>query len=154
MSGQTLINELKLRAGYGVTGNQQGLLPQGSLTLVDGAGSTFFGGSQITNFSISQNANADLKWETKKQTNLGLDFALIDNRLRGSIDVYTATTDNLLFNYIVPQPPYPKSDVKANVGSIKNEGLEVTLGYDVISTENTTLTLAGNVSFMRNEVLN
>lgn len=154
MSNQTLINELKLRAGYGVTGNQQGLLPQGSLSLVDGAGSTYFGGSQITNFSISQNPNADLKWETKKQTNLGLDFALLNNRLRGTFDVYTATTDNLLFNYTVPQPPYPKSDIKANVGSIRNEGLEVSLGYDVISNENTTLTLAGNVSLMRNEVLN
>ncbi|SHL41433.1 iron complex outermembrane recepter protein [Flavobacterium saccharophilum] len=154
MSNQTLINELKLRAGYGVTGNQQGLNPQGSLSLVDGAGSTYFGGSQITNFAISQNPNADLKWETKKQTNLGLDFALLDNRLRGTFDVYTATTDNLLFNYTVPQPPYPKSDIKANVGSIRNEGLEVSLGYDVIRNENTTLTLAGNASFMRNEVLN
>ena len=154
MSNQTLINELKLRAGYGVTGNQQGLSPQGSLSLVDGAGSTYFGGSQITNFNISQNPNADLKWETKKQTNLGLDFALLDSRLRGTFDVYTATTDNLLFNYTVPQPPYPKSDIKANVGSIRNEGLEVSLGYDVIRNENTTFTLAGNVSFMRNEVLN
>ena len=95
-----------------------------------------------------------MKWETKKQTNLGLDFALLDSRLRGTFDVYTATTDNLLFNYTVPQPPYPKSDIKANVGSIRNEGLEVSLGYDVIRNENTTFTLAGNVSFMRNEVLN
>ncbi|MEO8255640.1 MAG: TonB-dependent receptor, partial [Flavobacterium sp.] len=157
MSNQTLINELKLRAGYGVTGNQQGLGPQGSLPLVDivkNAPNTYFGGSLINNYNYSQNANADLKWETKKQTNLGLDFALIDNRLRGSVDVYTSTTDNLLFNYTVPQPPYPTNQVKANVGSIKNEGLEISLGYDVIKTENTTLTLAGNVSFMRNEVLN
>lgn len=154
MGNQALFNELKLRAGYGVTGNQQGLGPQGSLSLVDGAGSTYFGGTQITNFQISQNANSDLKWETKKQTNLGLDFALLDNRLRGTFDVYTATTDNLLFNYTVPQPPYPRNQIVANVGSIKNEGIEFSLGYDVISTDNTTLTLAGNVSFMRNEVLN
>lgn len=154
MSQQTLFNELKLRVGYGVTGNQQGLSPQSSMSLVSGSGATYFGGSQITNFNISQNANPDLKWETKKQTNIGLDFALLDSRLRGTIDVYTSTTDNLLFDYTVPQPPYPYDKIKANVGSISNKGLEVSLGYDVIKNENTTLTLAGNVSLMKNEVLN
>ena len=154
MANQTLFNELKLRGGYGETGNQQGLEPQKSLSLVGGAGVTYFGGSQITNYGIIQNANPDLKWETKKQTNIGLDFALLDNKLRGTVDAYTATTDNLLFNYTVPQPPYPYNTVMANVGSILNEGIEATLSYDLIRNENTTLTLTGNVSFMRNEVLN
>ena len=154
MLNQTLFNELKLRVGYGETGNQQGLYPQTSLPLVDSAGNTYFGGALITNFGISQNANADLKWETKKQTNIGLDFSLLDGRLRGSVDVYDSRTDNLLFNYTVPQPPFPFKEIKANVGSISNKGLEVALGYDVIRTENSTLTLAGNVSFMKNEVLN
>lgn len=154
MATQTLFNELKLRVGYGETGNQQGLDPQTSLSLVGSAGTTYFGGMPITNFNITQNANADLKWETKKQTNIGLDFALINNRLRGSVDVYDSKTDNLLFNYTVPQPPYPYNQIKANVGSISNKGLEIALGYDVIKTDNSTLTLAGNVSFMKNEVLN
>jgi iron complex outermembrane receptor protein len=154
MMNQTLFSELKLRAGYGETGNQQGLYPQTSLPLVDSAGNIYFGGSIITNFGISQNANADLKWETKKQTNIGLDFALLDNRLRGSIDIYDSRTDNLLFDYTVPQPPYPYNKIKANVGSISNKGLEAALAYDVIRTDNSTLTLAGNVSFMKNEVLN
>jgi iron complex outermembrane receptor protein len=154
MANQTLINELKLRGGYGVTGNQQGLGPQNSISLVGGSGVTYFGGSQITNFNVIQNANADLRWETKKQTNIGLDFALLNSRLRGSIDVYTATTDNLLFDYTVPQPPFPFNNIKANVGSLLNEGLEVSLGYDLIKSENTTLTLAGNVSLLKNKVLN
>ncbi|MBF4471705.1 SusC/RagA family TonB-linked outer membrane protein [Flavobacterium sp. HJJ] len=156
MANQTLFSQLKLRGGYGETGNQQGLYPQQSLSLV-GQGSpslTYFGGSQITNYIQIQNANPDLKWETKKQTNIGIDFALFENRLRGTIDAYTATTENLLFNYTVPQPPYPYDRVYANVGSLLNEGLEASLSYDLISNENTTLTLAGNVSFMRNEVLN
>ncbi|MFM2369847.1 MAG: hypothetical protein RL619_2160 [Bacteroidota bacterium] len=154
MANQTIFNELKLRGGYGVTGNQQGLGPQNSISLVGGSGVTYFGGQQITNFNVTQNANADLRWETKKQTNLGVDFALLDKRLRGSIDVYTATTDNLLFDYTVPQPPFPYNSIKANVGSLRNEGLEIAVGYDLIKSENTTLTLAGNVSFLRNEVLN
>jgi iron complex outermembrane receptor protein len=154
MADQTIFNDLKLRVGYGVTGNQQGLYPQNSISLVGGSGVTYFGGSQITNFNVTQNANADLRWETKKQTNIGVDFALLDNRLRGTFDVYTATTDNLLFDYTVPQPPYPYNTIKANVGSILNKGLEISLGYDLIKNENTTLTLAGNVSFLKNEVLN
>jgi TonB-linked SusC/RagA family outer membrane protein len=154
MANQKVVNELKLRGGYGVTGNQQGLDPQKSLSLVGESGSTYFGGQQITNYQIKQNANADLQWETKKQTNIGVDFVMFDSRLRGTVDVFSATTDNLLFNYTVPQPPFPFSSIVANVGSLRNEGLEVSLGYDIIRTKNTTLTLAGNVSFLRNEVLN
>ncbi|WP_445738387.1 SusC/RagA family TonB-linked outer membrane protein [Mariniflexile sp.] len=154
MESQTIFDELKLRGGYGVTGNQQGLYPQNSLSLVGGSGVTYFGGQQITNFNVIQNANADLRWETKKQTNIGLDFALLEGRLRGTIDAYTATTDNLLFDYTVPQPPYPYSTIKANVGSILNQGLEVSLAYDLIDTDDMTLTLAGNVSFLKNEVKN
>ena len=154
MKNLSAVNQLKLRGGYGITGNQQGLPPQGSLPLVGGSGVVFFGGQQITNFNVTQNANADLQWETKKQLNLGIDFAMFDNRLRGTLDVFTATTDNLLFNYTVPQPPFPFNTILANVGSVLNEGVEVFLAYDVISTDNTTLTLAGNVSLLRNEVQN
>ncbi len=154
MRQQSLIDELKIRVGYGATGNQQGLLPQQSLSLVGNSGITYFGGQPITNYSIYQNSNADLKWETKKQTNLGLDFALLNNRLRGTVDLYTSKTEDLLFDYTVPQPPYPYNTIKANVGSILNKGIEVSLAYDVIKTQNSTLTLGGNVSFMKNEVLN
>lgn len=154
MANQKIVDELKLRVGYGVTGNQQGLYPQNSVSLVGAAGVTYFGGQQITNFNVTQNANSDLRWETKKQTNIGLDFAMFNNRLRGTFDVYAAKTENLLFDYTVPQPPFPYGSIKANVGSILNEGLEISLAYDVIKTEDATLTLAGNVSFLRNEVLN
>jgi hypothetical protein len=154
MKNQTIFNALKIRGGYGVTGNQQGLYPQNSLSLVGGSGVTYFGGQQITNFNVVQNANADLRWETKKQTNIGIDFSLLKGRLRGTIDAYSATTDNLLFDYTVPQPPYPFPSIKANVGSILNEGLEFSLGYDLIDTEDMTLILAGNVSSLKNKVKN
>ena len=154
MTNQNLFNELKLRAGYGVTGNQQGLYPQNSIALIGNRGLTYFGGSQITNYGAKQNANPDLRWETKKQTNIGLDFALLDNRLRGTVDVYDATTDDLLLDYTLSQQGNDYNYIKANVGSISNKGLEISLAYDVIRTENSTLTLGGNVSFMKNEVLN
>ncbi len=154
MTDQDLFDQLKLRVGYGVTGNQQGLYPQNSLSLVGAAGVTYFGGSQITNFNITQNANKDLQWETKKQANIGVDFALWDFRLSGSLDAFTAKTDNLLFNYTVPQPPFPFGSIMANVGSIRNRGLEAALSYDIIRNEDLTLTLAANGSLLDNEVLN
>jgi len=153
MANQTIVSALKLRVGYGVTGNQ-GLSPYNSISLVGSSGVTYFGGQQITNYAITQNANADLKWETKKQTNLGIDFALLKNRLRGTFDIFTAKTDNLLFDYTVPQPPFPFSTIRANVGSIRNEGIEASLSYDFIDTDDITLTLNGNATFLRNEVLN
>lgn len=149
-----IFNQLKLRGGFGITGNQQGLIPQQSLSLVSPSGITYFGGEEIRNFQISQNSNEDLKWERKKQTNIGVDFRLIDSRLNGSIDAFTATTDDLLFNYTVPQPPFPYNTIAANVGSIRNRGLEFALSYDIIRNDDLSLTLGGNLSLLENEVLN
>lgn len=153
MKDQHIFSSLKLRGGFGITGNQQGLSPQGSLQLVGYSGVTYFGGAPITNFVVSQNANPDLRWETRKQTNIGLDFALLQGRLSGTIDAFTATTDNLLFGYTVPQPPFPYPNITANVGSLQNKGLELTLSYDVVKTANTTVTLAGNGTLLKNKVL-
>jgi TonB-linked SusC/RagA family outer membrane protein len=152
MQGQNIVSTLKLRAGYGVTGNQQGLSPQQSLQLVGASGSTYFNGGLITNFQVTQNANQDLRWETRRQTNVGIDFGFAQDKINGTIDLYTATTDNLLFNYAVPQPPYPFGSIAANVGSLRNDGLELALNYHLLDNSDWSVTLAGNVTFMRNEV--
>src|SRR5665648_380438 len=153
LKDQSFVSNLKLRAGYGVTGNQQGLNPQNSLQLVGASGTTYFNGGLITNFGVTQNSNNDLRWETRYQTNLGLDFGLFDGRLNGTLDVYSATTKNLLFKYTVPQPPYPFNEIAANVGSLRNEGIELSLEYRAIDTKDLTLTLGGNISLLRNKVL-
>ena len=153
MKNQHLFNDLKLRVGYGVTGNQQGLYPQNSTQLVGSSGVAYFGGNQITNFVITQNGNSDLKWETRKQSNIGLDFALLKSRLIGSVDVFKATTTNLLFYYTVPTPPFPNSSILANVGSLLNEGVEISLNYQLIKSQDITLNIGGNVSFLKNRVL-
>lgn len=153
MKGIDFLSDLKLRVGYGVTGNQQGLYPQQSLSLVGAAGQTYFAGNQITNFIITQNSNSDLTWETRAQTNIGIDFGFFDGRLSGSVDVYSAITDNLLFNYTVPQPPYPYGSIVANVGSLKNEGIDLTLNARLINTGDFKLSLSGNLSLLRNEIL-
>ncbi len=153
MKDITFLSNLKVRAGYGVTGNQQGLYPQNSLQLVGASGQSYFGGNQITNFSISQNNNADLEWETREQANVGLDFGFLDSRISGSIDLYSATTNNLLFNYTVPQPPYPYGSIVANVGSLLNEGIDFNLNLDIIKTNDFDFSLNGNLSLLKNEVL-
>lgn len=154
MKNQHIFSSLKLRGGYGITGNQQGIGPQNSIALVGQAGSVFFGGTTIPNYAASQNANPNLRWETVKQANIGLDFSLINDRLSGAVDIYTANTDNLLFNYAVPlEGPFLTTNILANVGNLQKRGLELTLSYAVIKTDNTTLTLAGNASFMKNKVL-
>lgn len=153
MKGFDFINDLKIRAGYGVTGNQQGLNPQNSIRLVGGAGQTFFAGSQISNYSITQNDNADLRWETRVQENIGVDFAFLNSRISGSVDVFSATTENLLFNYSVPQPPYPFGSIVANVGSILNQGIDINLNAHIIKTKDFNFKLNANLSLLRNEVL-
>ncbi len=148
-----VISNLKLRAGYGVTGNQQGLYPQNSMQLVGESGTIFFNGGLITNFAVNQNSNNDLRWETRYQTNVGIDFGLFNGNLNGSIDVFVAKTKNLLFDYTVPQPPYPFGSIKANVGEMVNKGIEFTIDSRIVDTQDITLTLGGNFSLLDNEVV-
>jgi len=152
MANQNVVDDLKLRVGYGVTGNQQGLGPLNSVRLVSPDGTVFFGGETITNYSITQNANPDLKWETRKMFNLGVDFKLLESKLSGTLDLYYGNTDDLLFNYTVPQPPYPYGTILANVGTVLNKGIELGLSYELINNSDLKVTLAGNFTSNKNTV--
>ena len=155
MKDQHVVSSLKLRGGYGVTGNQQGLGPLNSIQLLQSSGVVPFGGQQLTNYSYVQNYNPDLRWETRKQSNIGLDFGFFNDRLTGTIDAYNATTSNLLYSYpVVVEGPFIYPTFKGNAGTLNNKGLELSLSYTVIRTENTTLTLAGNASYLKNKVIN
>jgi iron complex outermembrane receptor protein len=153
MQSQRIFTDLKLRVGYGVTGNQQGLGPLQSIVLVRPSGTTFFGGQLIPNFSVVQNANPDLRWETRKMANVGVDFAVMKGKLSGTVDFYTGNTENLLFDYTVPQPPFITNTIKANVGTVRNTGVEATLSYNLVQKRDFTVTLAGNFTKNTNEVI-
>jgi len=148
----TVINSLKLRAGYGVTGSQAGLGPLNSQRLVRPSGTAFFEGNVIPNFAITQNQNQDLRWETRGMFNAGLDFALLDSKLTGTVDFYIGSTKDLLFDYIVPQPPYPFPTIKANIGKMQNQGIELSLNYNLIDKEDFGITLGGNFASNRNTI--
>ena len=152
MKGLTWLDNLKLRAGYGVTG----VIPSSSylsLTMYD---YDTYGwhrntdGTWAQSLKVSQNPNPNLKWEKTKEFNVGLDWAVLGNRLSGSVDVYTKKTVDLLYDYAVPVPPNMYSQTTANVGQMRNTGVEVLINATPVETKNfswhTTLTLSHNTN--------
>ncbi len=126
MKNVTLVNDLKLRAGYGVTG----VIPDASyqsLTSLNYGDRFLSNGVWIQGLSPVRNPNPDLRWERKEEFNVGLDFGLFKNRVSGSIDWYQRTTRDALWDYQVPVPPYLFNSIQANVGVIQNKGIEVLL---------------------------
>jgi iron complex outermembrane receptor protein len=156
------LTNLKLRTGYGVTGNQDGIGEYKSLSLLgtgDNAlpGSTSYydaaNGVWRESYGVSQNANPDLKWESTSQVNIGLDFSLL-NRVNGTIELYQKNTRDLLYVYSVPQPPYLYGTMLANVGELSNRGIELSLNSMIMKKGNFTwdmnLTLAHNKQVIEN----
>ncbi|HRW95183.1 MAG TPA: SusC/RagA family TonB-linked outer membrane protein [Bacteroidales bacterium] len=143
------ISDLKLRAGYGVTGNQD-FSNYKSLMLMKVSGKFYYNNEWINTYAPASNPNYDLAWEKKAEYNVGIDYGLFDFRLRGSIDYYYRLTSNLLYTYSVPTPPYVYDELFTNVGKISNQGIEVTISADVFKEEdlywNTYLTFSKNMN--------
>ncbi|MGX5817765.1 SusC/RagA family TonB-linked outer membrane protein [Chitinophaga lutea] len=135
LNGNSNINVLKLRAGYGVTGNQ-GFPNYQSLILLGTGGAYLQNGSWFETYGPSRNPNPDLRWEKKKEINIGVDFALLRNRLTGSFDIYQRKTEDLLANYDTQLPPFVTSSIFTNVGSISNKGFEIVLSGMPVQTRN------------------
>ena len=146
------VNDLKLRVGYGVTGNQAGLDPYKTLELYGASGQYYDAGKWLTAYKINQNANPDLKWEETSMLNIGLDFGLFNSRLAGTIEWYNKKTSDMLYTYEVPSPPYLYNEMMANVGDMKNTGIELSLNYDAIKTKDFTWKTTLNLSHNKNEI--
>ncbi len=145
------LNNLKLRAGYGVTGNQNGIEPYKSLAILSADGSSYYDAASNSwkkSYVQAQNTNPDLKWESTAQLNIGLDFGLL-NRINGTIEYYHKKTSDLLWTYPVPQPPYLVGTMLANVGDLVNKGVELTLNANILRGKD--LTLDANVSLAYNK---
>lgn len=124
------IQSLKPRLSFGITGRSD-FDPYQSLTTYSTSGSYMMDGNWIKGYAPSSNANPDLAWEKLVSLNLGLDFVVFDNRLRGSIDAFDRQTRDLLYDYTAPQPPFIYNTLLVNVGTTENIGLELSLDYDV-----------------------
>jgi TonB-linked SusC/RagA family outer membrane protein len=147
MKNQNLFNDIKLRAGYGVTGTQPSDLFLG-VGLIGYSRYVYSNGKWLQTLIPTQNPNPDLRWEEKHESNFGLDFSMLDNRVGGSIDYYIRKIKGLLFDYAVPSPPNLYSSTRANVGTMENKGIEVMLNFKPVIANNFDWT--ANVSFSTN----
>ncbi len=153
MADQKIFDELKLRAGYGVSGNSLGFDAFTSIVRYSSGGRFYLNGNYPTGLLPVQNENRDLKWESTAMTNIGLDFAVLNNRISGSIDYYIKNTSDLIFNYPVSPTQYFANVLTANVGKVKNTGFEVTLTATPVSTKGFTWTTSANLAHNKNEVV-
>lgn len=150
------VNELKLNAGYGVVGNQDAINPYSTLLTLGNAG-RYFNPSNATypypqSYAPNQNENPDLKWEERHGANIGISFALFNNRLNGNINAYSDKTKNLLFNYTVPVPPFFYNSILANVGTLTNKGVEIQLSGDIVRGQDFNWTAGGQITFNKTRI--
>ncbi|MCO6480210.1 MAG: SusC/RagA family TonB-linked outer membrane protein [Phaeodactylibacter sp.] len=138
-------DNLKLRAGYGVTGNP----PADALAflaVLRRQGSGFVNGEFVPAIGPGSNPNPDLKWEEKGELNLGLDFALLDYRLSGSVDYFIRNTSDLLNTISVPTPPNEFGTSLVNVGELETKGLEVQLNFKALERKDFSWDISANYS--------
>lgn len=157
MKNQDVFDDLKLRIGYGVSGNSLGFDAfysrpiygsTGWFTYVDANGTS----SQYRILGATRNSNPDLKWETTGMFNIGLDFGFLNNRLTGTIEYYDKRTSDLIFDYAVSTNRYPYGWMTANVGDISNKGVEITINAIPVKTHNFTWSTTLNLSHNKNVV--
>ncbi|WGK94918.1 MULTISPECIES: SusC/RagA family TonB-linked outer membrane protein [Flavobacterium] len=142
-----LVNSLKLRANYGITGNQE-------FAVNSAVARASYGNNGSLN--VDTNANPDLKWETTTSSGVGVDFGLLNNRLTGTVDYFQRDTQDLIFPVpsaaTQPGPPSPRF---VNLpGNLINKGLEVSANYKIIDSEKLTWDVAANASFLSNKMEN
>ena len=140
-----VVQSLKPRVSYGVTGRSD-FDAYKSLATYSPNGTYFIDGSWVTGYRPSNNANPDLGWEKLSSLNIGVDFQLF-NRLYGSIEYFDRRSQDLLYNYTAPQPPYVYPEILVNVGTTKNTGIELALNADVVMNQPVTWSTGINYSY-------
>ena len=152
MKNQNVFHNLKLRAGYGVSGNSMGFDPYSSTVTYGATGTFTYDGKIYRTYGATKNANPDLKWETTSMLNIGLDFAFLGGRLNGTVEVYQKKTKDLIWSYPVPTTQYVFGWIDANVGEMTNKGIEVTLNAVPVRTKNFSWSTTVNLSHNKNRI--
>lgn len=158
MKNQDVFSQLKLRVGYGVSGNALGIGAYDAITtyglnsnsfeyvLADGTTYTMYG------IGAQNNANPDLKWERTSMFNVGVDYAILGGRINGSIEYYNKKTSDLIWSYAVSTNIYPLNWIRANVGDITNSGIEFTINAIPVKTKDFTWSTTINLAHNKNTV--
>ncbi|WP_297905934.1 TonB-dependent receptor [uncultured Parabacteroides sp.] len=144
------LSNLKLRAGYGLTGNQDAIEAYNSLALYKPTGVTSLGGSPMATYGIQRNANPDLRWEVKKTFDVGVDFGILNGRYSLTADWYHSKTTDMLYNYSVPVPPFVYPTLLANMGEMTNTGVELAVNAGLVQTKDFEFNMGVNFSWQKN----
>ena len=150
----SFFDELKLRAGYGEVGNVNGLGDYRFLTKYVGSQSTanYQFGSSFYQTYRPEPINTELRWEVGRTTNIGLDYAILDGKLRGSVNAYMKETKNLIASSSVDPFTNFGNRIDANIGDMENKGIELSFDYTPIQNENFEWSINYNISFNDNKV--
>lgn len=146
------LNDLKIRADYGESGNQN-FGSYMSLATMAGYGYSYINGRYLQGWGASKNPNPDLKWERAKNWNIGLDFAMFNNRFSGSLNYFRRRTEDLLGDYNVSVPPYMWPTAFVNVGTMENSGFEFDLSVNVVQSRDFTYSFNVVGSTMKNKFI-
>lgn len=147
------VDNLKLRVGYGLAGNQGGIDSYTTMALVRPNGVAPVGNAPLVTYESMKNVNPDLKWEVKHTFNAGFDLSMYGNRLLLSVNYYNSKTTDMLYQYNVSVPPFPYSTLLANLGSMRNSGTEVSVGVTPLKTKDMELNINANITFQKNKLL-
>ena len=152
MKSQDWLNDLKIRVGYGKTGNSLGFDAYTPLILYGSSGTFYYNNNWINAIGPTQNDNPDLKWESTATTNAGIDFTILKGRLSGSVDVYDKKTTDMISLVPVSTATHLFPYEYENVGSMDNKGVEISLSGTPVKTRDFTWESYGNISFNKNKI--
>jgi TonB-linked SusC/RagA family outer membrane protein len=152
MQSLDFVENLKIRAGYGITGTEPSSPYMSQISL--NYGDRFLNnGKWIQGITPVRNANPDLRWEKKKELNLGLDFSFLKGRISGNMDVYQRKTVDMLYDYSVPVPPNLYSTTTANVGVMENKGIEAFIQFIPLKSKDFNWTSSFTYSTNKNKLV-
>ncbi|CAL1516407.1 TonB-dependent receptor [Chitinophaga sp. MM2321] len=152
LAGVKWIDDLKLRAGYGVTGNSLGFDPLIAILRNDLKGKFYYNGKFLNAIGPTQNENPNLRWERTGMANIGLDLTVLEGRLGFTADYYDKRTTDLIYSYDVPTTQYFVNTMLANVGTMSNKGIELQVNAVPLKTGAFTWTTSANVAHNNNRV--
>ena len=149
MSGISFVKNLKLRASWGITGNQE--FPAGASQIL-----YVLNGSNPATFQQAQIANPDLKWESTTTINVGVDFSILKGKVNGSVDYFNKDTKDLLFPRDAADPVTPNGSIKwSNIdGNVINSGVEISLNSTIVKKRDFSWDLGANATFLTNTLKN
>ncbi|MDO4320042.1 MAG: TonB-dependent receptor [Bacteroidales bacterium] len=153
---RTVMSDLKIRASYGVTGQQDGIANYGYLpnyTTSNPGAYYWFDGKWIPLLRPAT-YNPDLRWETTKSWNFGFDYGFLNNRISGTVDFYTRRTEDLLATVPVPAGINFNKNMLSNVGNVSSKGVELALNANIIDNADWSWTATFNATWQENKITN